>query len=52
MLMADSARAPLIMALPLLHAAGDLSFGLLLGDRRRGRRVHAPVRSLAARHPP
>jgi MFS family permease len=30
MLAADFARAPLIMALPLLHAAGYLSFGLLL----------------------
>jgi len=30
MLSADFARAPLIMALPLLHAAGYLSFGLLL----------------------
>jgi MFS family permease len=30
MLMADFARAPLIAALPLLHAAGMLSFGLLL----------------------
>jgi len=30
MLASDFARAPLIMALPLLHAAGHLSFGLLL----------------------
>lgn len=30
MLGCDFARAPLIMALPLLHAAGYLSFGLLL----------------------
>ena len=30
MLMADFARAPLIMALPLLYSAGLLSFGVLL----------------------
>ena len=31
MLMADFARAPLIIALPLLYSAGLLSFGVLLG---------------------
>ena len=31
MLVADFARAPLIMALPLLYSAGLLSFGVLLG---------------------
>jgi MFS family permease len=30
MLLGDSARAPLMAAIPLLHAAGVLSFGLLL----------------------
>jgi predicted MFS family arabinose efflux permease len=31
MLIADFARAPLLAAIPLLHAVGALSFGLLLG---------------------
>ncbi len=31
MLVSDFARAPLLAAIPLLHAAGVLSFGLLLG---------------------
>ena len=31
MLISDAARAPLLAAIPLLHAAGVLSFGLLLG---------------------
>lgn len=31
MLIADAARAPLLVSIPLLHAAGHLSFGLLLG---------------------
>ena len=31
MLIADFARAPLLASIPLLHAAGALSFGLLLG---------------------
>jgi predicted MFS family arabinose efflux permease len=30
MLVADFARAPILMSIPLLHAAGKLSFGLLL----------------------
>ncbi|WP_439955100.1 hypothetical protein, partial [Klebsiella pneumoniae] len=30
MLMSDFARAPLLASVPLLHAAGVLSFGLLL----------------------
>ena len=31
MLVADFARAPILVSIPLLHAAGVLSFGLLLG---------------------
>jgi len=31
MLVADFARAPILASIPLLHAAGALSFGLLLG---------------------
>ncbi len=31
MLIADAARAPILASIPLLHAAGVLSFGLLLG---------------------
>ena len=31
MLIADFARAPILASIPLLHAAGALSFGLLLG---------------------
>jgi MFS family permease len=31
MLFADFARAPILMSIPLLHSAGKLSFGLLLG---------------------
>jgi predicted MFS family arabinose efflux permease len=31
MLISDAARAPLLAAIPVLHAAGMLSFGLLLG---------------------
>lgn len=31
MLLADLARGPLLVSIPLLHAAGMLSFGLLLG---------------------
>jgi MFS family permease len=31
MLIADAARGPLLVSIPLLHAAGVLSFGLLLG---------------------
>jgi MFS family permease len=31
MLIADAARAPVLASIPLLHAAGVLSFGLLLG---------------------
>ena len=49
MLLADFARAPILASIPLLHAAGLLSFPLLLGARRAPRLLHAAVLRVAAR---